>query len=74
METGKRKQETALILGITFVLVLLGIGLRIAGVHTRTLEYDESGRLVTKDHTLTLIPYYAWAHRGAGNMAVWLPQ
>ena len=41
METGKRKQETALILGITFVLVLLGIGLRIAGVHTRNLEYDE---------------------------------
>ena len=23
---------------------------------------------------LTLIPYYAWAHRGAGEMAVWLPQ
>jgi DUF1680 family protein len=22
--------------------------------------------------TLTLIPYYAWAHRGAGEMAVWL--
>ena len=42
METGKRKQETALILGITFVLVLLGIGLRIAGVHTRNLEYDLS--------------------------------
>ena len=20
-----------------------------------------------------MIPYYAWAHRGAGNMAVWLP-
>lgn len=40
----------------------------------QTLEYDESGRLITKDHTLTLIPYYAWAHRGQGNMAVWLPQ
>ena len=39
----------------------------------QTLEYDESGRLVAKDHTLTMIPYYAWAHRGAGNMAVWLP-
>lgn len=23
---------------------------------------------------LTLIPYYAWAHRGPGPMAVWLPQ
>lgn len=40
----------------------------------QTLEYDEAGRLVTKDQTLTLIPYYAWAHRGQGNMAVWLPQ
>lgn len=40
----------------------------------QTLGYDESGRLITKDVTLTLIPYYAWAHRGAGEMAVWLPQ
>lgn len=40
----------------------------------QTLGYDESGRLTTKDVTLTLIPYYAWAHRGAGEMAVWLPQ
>ena len=39
----------------------------------QTLEYDESGRLVTKDHTLTLIPYYAWANRGQGKMSVWLP-
>ena len=23
---------------------------------------------------ITLIPYYAWAHRGAGEMAVWLPR
>ena len=40
----------------------------------QTLEYDENGRLQTKDRTLTLIPYYAWAHRGQGNMTVWLPQ
>ncbi len=39
----------------------------------QTLEYDEHGRLLAKDHQLTLIPYYAWAHRGPGNMAVWLP-
>ena len=24
------------------------------------------------DPTLTAIPYYAWSHRGAGSMAVWL--
>jgi len=29
--------------------------------------------LATRDVTLTLIPYYAWAHRGEGKMDVWLP-
>ena len=37
------------------------------------LGYDDRGRL-TADVKLTLIPYYAWAHRGAGAMAVRLPQ
>lgn len=40
----------------------------------QTLGYDDKGRLVTKDVRLNLIPYYAWCHRGKGNMAVWLPQ
>jgi DUF1680 family protein len=39
----------------------------------QTLSYDENGRLTAKDHTMNMIPYYAWAHRGTGNMAVWLP-
>lgn len=38
------------------------------------LGYDDSGRLTATDVKLTLIPYYAWAHRGSGAMAVWLPQ
>ena len=38
------------------------------------LKYDLTGRLVTEDVKLHLIPYYAWNHRGSGNMAVWLPQ
>ena len=38
------------------------------------LGYDNNGRPVTKDVKLNLIPYYAWCHRGSGNMAVWLPQ
>ncbi len=37
------------------------------------LQYDEAGFLTTQKVNLTLIPYYAWAHRGAGNMSVWLP-
>ena len=39
----------------------------------QTLKYDTEGRLSVQDVTLTLIPYYAWAHRGTGRMAVWLP-
>ncbi len=30
------------------------------------------GRTVGENVPLTLIPYYAWAHRGAGEMSVWL--
>lgn len=40
----------------------------------QTLAYDDNGRLTVKDVKLNLIPYYAWCHRGSGNMAVWLPQ
>jgi len=32
----------------------------------------KGGRLVSQKQKLTLIPYYAWAHRGKGEMAVWL--
>ncbi|MCH5237467.1 MAG: glycoside hydrolase family 127 protein [Muribaculaceae bacterium] len=38
------------------------------------LSYDKNGRLEVRDVNLNLIPYYAWNHRGRGNMAVWLPQ
>lgn len=38
------------------------------------LEYDTDGNLKTTPVRLTLIPYYAWNHRGAGDMSVWLPQ
>ena len=40
----------------------------------QSLEFNQEGKLVTKDQTLTLIPYYAWCHRGSGKMRVWLPQ
>lgn len=40
----------------------------------QTMKFDDSGRLVTEDVRLTLIPYYSWNHRGPGNMIVWLPQ
>lgn len=40
----------------------------------QVLKFDNDGRLVSEDVKLTLIPYYAWAHRGRGNMEVWFPQ
>lgn len=30
--------------------------------------------LIADDQPLTLIPYYAWCHRGAGKMRVWIPE
>ncbi|WP_409994910.1 hypothetical protein [Chitinophaga pinensis] len=27
----------------------------------------------SRPHTITLIPYYAWANRGQSDMSVWLP-
>lgn len=41
--------------------------------NAQSLSYDNAGKLATKDVKLTLIPYYAWAHRGEGDMDVWLP-
>ena len=40
----------------------------------QTLDFDKQGKLTVKDQMLTLIPYYAWCHRGSGKMRVWLPQ
>ena len=40
----------------------------------QTLSFDKQGRLHTDDQRLTLIPYYAWCHRGSGKMRVWMPQ
>lgn len=32
----------------------------------------EKGRVISQPQNVILIPYYAWAHRGRGEMAVWL--
>lgn len=49
-------------------------GIELLQTDAQTLKYDEQGRLTVNDVKLKLIPYYAWAHRGAGAMTVWLPQ
>jgi DUF1680 family protein len=35
---------------------------------------DDTGEVVVKPAELTLVPYYSWCHRGANEMAVWLPR
>ena len=40
----------------------------------QTLDFNKQGQLVVSDQPLTLIPYYAWCHRGKGKMRVWLLQ
>lgn len=49
-------------------------GIMMLGTDAQVLSYDDKGRLTAKDVKLNLIPYYAWNHRGRGQMAVWLPQ
>jgi DUF1680 family protein len=39
-------------------------------LRTTAIMNDGSG----KEVSLTLIPYYAWCHRGSGEMLVWLPK
>ena len=53
--------------------VIEGTTVKTITTDAQTLNFDERGRLNTKDERLVLIPYYAWAHRGNGNMTVWMP-
>ena len=38
-----------------------------------SLAKDAEGSLARTPQNLTVIPYYAWANRGRGQMIVWLP-
>ena len=49
-------------------------GIKELKTQAHSLSINEKGWLETRNVTLTLIPYYAWSHRGDGQMAVWLPQ
>ena len=41
-------------------------------VHGQNLVYDADAQLTQTDYDFHAIPYFAWANRGDGNMAVWL--
>jgi hypothetical protein len=57
------EQKTDLLYGITEIKT-----------PAQSLSYDKNGKLSVRDVVLTMIPYYAWSHRGSGEMLVWLPQ
>ncbi len=52
----------------------VSFGVKAIEVDGQTVDTDVEGRAKVTDTRLTLIPYYAWNHRGTGEMEVWLPQ
>lgn len=47
-------------------------GVQVIRGHALSYRLDENENLVKKEEPLMMIPYYAWAHRGKGEMTVWL--
>jgi DUF1680 family protein len=47
-------------------------GVQVIRGHAIGLSYDAAGNLQRKEQNFTAIPYYAWANRGKGEMAVWI--
>jgi uncharacterized protein len=48
-------------------------GLYTVSTAGKSASRTSSTQISTVDTDVTLIPYYAWAHRGAGEMMVWIP-
>ena len=59
----KPESRPDLLGGIT---VLRGVG--------QAIDSDTNGQRSVRETELTAIPYYAWCHRGANEMTVWLPR
>ena len=64
-------QEPRFVLGHT---TIAGTDVTTLTTDAQTLDFDPQGRLNARDRRLTLIPYYAWCHRGSGKMRVWMSQ
>lgn len=56
-----------------FAPALLNGVVRVTG-QAVSLSLNAQGKAVRKTQPFAAIPYYAWAHRGPGEMAVWLPE
>lgn len=51
---------------------LLGGLMAIKGEALALKEGEKEGEVIREKQTFVAIPYYAWAHRGPGEMSVWL--
>ena len=61
-------------MGTTPITIVDGTKFMPIKTNAQTLSFGTDGKLHITDRTLTLIPYYAWDHRGQkGGMDVWLP-
>jgi DUF1680 family protein len=60
-------------LSAEFCPELLGGVMTIHG-EGQSFERDSNGEPVTQAAAMTWIPYYAWCHRGANEMQVWIPR
>lgn len=47
-------------------------GIKTISTSGQCLSQSTDGRIQVSDAKLTLIPYYAWNHRGSGRMEVWM--
>jgi hypothetical protein len=47
-------------------------GVQVITGHATALAFNADGNITRTEQELTLIPYFAWANRGPGEMAVWL--
>lgn len=47
-------------------------GIKTISTSGQCLSQSTDGRIQVSDAKLTLIPYYAWNHRGSGRMEVWV--
>ena len=56
------------------VQVVTGVVRRIRQVEEAQREGESKRIPIAEELEFAAIPYYAWAHRGPGQMAVWLPR
>ncbi len=52
---------------------LLG-GVTVLTGKAKAVDRDSDGKVVEQAVDLTMIPYYAWCHRGPNEMQVWIPR